>query len=176
MLRHSAPGTRRAHGPGQVTGDVMQKYMTPDFFDILQPALESRHFNKVGLESCIFYEELWRNGRLWFGASFDIRDQYLEVSLGHLYWFCDVMPRVIILCDYSSYCGCKPERELRLHGLQAAFFSVRDSFDTALRSYHEHFDDILESQLQNKHGRYSKEFFAALGQEVNDTDLQKYMA
>jgi hypothetical protein len=154
----------------------MQKDMTPDFFAILQPTLESLDFKRVRLKSCIFYEELWRNGRLWFGCSFDVRDQYLEVSLGHLYWFRDVMPRVIILCDYSSFCGCRPERELRSHGLQTALLAIRDSFDTAITAYKEHFDDILERQLQNKHARYSKEFFAALGQEVNDADLQKYTA
>ena len=48
-------------------------------------------------------EILYRNGDLWFGTSWDWRDRILDVNLGQLHWFKDVMPRVIILGNYSNY-------------------------------------------------------------------------
>jgi hypothetical protein len=48
-------------------------------------------------------EYLYNNGRLWFDLSWDWRDRYLEVGLGHLHWFKDVMERVVVVGDYSCY-------------------------------------------------------------------------
>lgn len=71
----------------------------------LKPKLIELGFAEINLDACISPEVLYKNGRLWFGASWDYRDLYLEVDLGHLYWFEDVMPRVIILGGYASYCS-----------------------------------------------------------------------
>lgn len=77
---------------------------TTDAFDkLLRPALEGLEFRDVLLKNCMHPEFLFRRGRTWFALSWDWRDRYLEVSLGHLFWFKDVMPRVVVIGDYSHW-------------------------------------------------------------------------
>ena len=70
---------------------------------IVVPKLSALGFQEVLLKHCMHPEVLFNRDRIWFGASWDYRDQYLEIELGHLYWFKDVMPRVIVLGDYGTY-------------------------------------------------------------------------
>lgn len=152
----------------------MHSEFRADFDAILKPRLEAEGFQRIILDGCINYEELWRNGRLWFGASFDWRDRYFEADLGHLYWFRDVMPRVIVLGNYASYVGFDPTKRFHQIGLTATLEAIRDSFGDAIAKYNDYYLKILESQLNPKNSRYSKEYFAAMGEEVNDADLRKY--
>ncbi len=69
----------------------------------LQPKLKQLGFKEIKLKDCMRPEVLYNKERIWFGSSWDYRDQYLDLSLGHLYWFKDVMPRVIVLGNYKSY-------------------------------------------------------------------------
>jgi hypothetical protein len=73
------------------------------FNTILKPKLEESGFTRVNLKGCMCPEYLYNNGRLWFDLSWDWRDRYLEVGLGHLHWFKDVMERVVVVGDYSCY-------------------------------------------------------------------------
>lgn len=52
----------------------------------LKPKLMMLGFQEIVLKDCIHPEVLFNKGRLWFGASWDYRDQYLEVDLGHIFW------------------------------------------------------------------------------------------
>lgn len=45
----------------------------------------------------------------WFGASWDWRDQYLEVRLGRLFRFRDVGPRAIVRGHYHHDADCTDE-------------------------------------------------------------------
>jgi len=155
---------------------VMQQEFKFNFARILQPTLTHAGFHRVELTSCIHYEELWRKERLWFGASFDWRDQYLEISLGHLYWFHDAMPRVIVLGDYRSYCNFDPYAKALKDGVVNTLNAIRDSFDHALEVYESHYNDMLQGRLRPKNLKYAKEFLGGLGEEVKEQELENFYA
>lgn len=81
--------------------------MSATYLKILErevlPKLKSLGFVRVELKGCICPEVLLRKGDLWFGTSWDYRDQYLELNVGDLYWLKDVMPRVVVLGEYSDH-------------------------------------------------------------------------
>lgn len=150
--------------------------MRAEFDSLLRPKLIEKGFRRVELNGCIKNEELWQNGRLWFGCSFDWRDRYFEANLGHLYWFRDVMPRVIVIGRYSALADFDPTKQFHKDGLDATLLAIRDSFDQAILKYEEFYAEILRDHLQPKKGRYVKEFFAALGEEVQESELKKCKA
>ncbi len=153
------------------------KEFSENFNLLLKDKLTDLGFKAVKLNSCISYEVLFRNGRLWLGSSFDWRDQYLEIDLGHLYWFQDVMPRVIIIGDYSSYCGqIDPYKYAQKHGFQKALVALKDTIEKSIEIYKNHYDKILSSRLSPDKRNYRKEFFNHLGSEVKDNELKKYLA
>jgi len=154
----------------------MKSQLKDIFEQTLRPMLENNGFKRVQLKSCIHPEELWRNGHLWFAVSFDWRDQYLEVSFGHLYWFRDVMPRVIVLGEFSSYADFDPYERLKRDGLAKTLIEIRDSFDHALEIYRNRYAEILQARIQPKKSKYVKEFVQALGKEVQDEELKEYYA
>jgi hypothetical protein len=121
-------------------------------------------------------EELWRKERLWFGASFEWRDQYLEIALGHLHWLLDVMPHVIVLGDYSCYGDFTPSDKFTSDGLAKALSAVRDSFGQALEIYQDRYDEIERATIQLRRTDSGNAFAQALGDEVKDEELRKYYA
>lgn len=150
---------------------------TKTFNNILKNKFESLGFKAISLKSCISYEVLFRNDRLWFGSSFDWRDQYLEMDLGHLYWFQDVMPRVIIIGNYSSYCrGFDPYDYGREYGIEKSLEFLNETIENSIKIYKEHYSKILSSRLDPSKMKYRKEFFSHLGKEVEDLELIKYLA
>ncbi|PIE89448.1 MAG: hypothetical protein CR997_10785 [Acidobacteria bacterium] len=149
--------------------------MNNDFGQIIEPTLIQHGFTQIKLESCIHEEQLWKKGRLWFGLSCDLRDQYLEVNLGHLYWFRDVIPRVIILGDYSSYVSFDPYEMFKSEGLAKTLKAINSSFDKSLEKYKLHYSEILRSKIEPKKSKYAKEFLLALGEEVKDQELEYIM-
>ena len=141
----------------------------------LKPTLLFLGFKQVKMKHCISYEVLFNNRQLWFGASWDYRDQYLDISLGHLYWFGDVMPRVVILGKYESYCG-KLDGLLRSKTweMKAVIELVKNTLENSIEIYKERYEQILNEILKPTKRTYSKEFYSLLGQEVSDKDLSKY--
>ncbi len=150
--------------------------MNNDFGKIIEPILIKHGFTQIKMESCIHEEELWKNGRLWFGMSCDLRDQYLEVNLGHLYWFRDFMPRVIILGKYSSYVSFDPCKMFKSEGLANTLKAINLSFEKSLEKYKLYYSEILKSEIESKKSKYTKEFLLALGEEVKDQELEIYYA
>ena len=116
----------------------------------LKPKLTALGFKEFLLGDCICPEVLYGNGRLWFGTSWDYRDQYLEVALGHLYWFADVMPRVIVLGDYSYYVteaeGYQPNK---LKELSEVVEAIDATIEKAISIYKDDYDRILKNYLQS---------------------------
>lgn len=159
----------------QVSSYVMSKESyKSSVIDILQPMLLSFGFIEVELSSCISYEALYRRGRQWFGTSFDYRDQYIEVDLGHLYWFKDVMPRVIVMGEYAAFCDFSPDHILKTEGVESVLNHVRDSFGAALETYKEVYDQVLNKCLRPPKGKYRKEYVLMLGHEVKDDELERF--
>ena len=132
-------------------------------------------FEPVRLKSCMQPELLYRRGRLWFGASYDVRDQYLELNLGHLYWFRDVMPRVIILGDISHY-GIKcPNDGVSNEQINKCLADIAENFEQALTTYNARYHEILERHLHPPPHKYSKEYLSCLRTEVQESELQDYL-
>jgi hypothetical protein len=113
---------------------------------VLEPKLLELGFKKVELRGCISYEALFRKEDLWLGTSWDWRDRYLDLSLGHLYWFKDVMARVVITGDYSSFCS--QIETLDKHGrdyLEQVAKTIANSIEEAIFKYQEN-RELGESQ------------------------------
>ena len=132
-------------------------------------------FESVRLKSCIQPELLYRRGRLWFGASYDVRDQYLELNLGHLYWFRDVMPRVIILGDLSQYGIQCPKDGVGTEQIKNILADTAENFERAIARYTAEYPAILERHLHPPQRKYRKEYLSHLQTEVQEVELEQYI-
>ncbi|MGG6463720.1 hypothetical protein [Solilutibacter silvestris] len=138
MLHQSA--TAKRCGLTQVLGFMKP---TPSHYrQIIDRALCKKliesGFREIQLIDCISYEALFRKGDAWFGTSWDYRDLYLDLNFGHLYWIKDVMPRVIIAGQYSSfYPQIKRLDNTANDYLEKIAASVSGSIETALNKYRE---------------------------------------
>ena len=144
--------------------------------EIVAPKLKDLGFKEVLLKECMHPEILFNRDRIWLGASWDYRDQYLEVELGHLYWFKDVMPRVIVLGEYGSYVTeFKKLKSDDPDFLTKVAKTIRDSIDCALRTYEARYVDVLAERKNPENLKYRKEFHMHLGSEVSKNDLSRYL-
>ncbi len=74
------------------------------FESILEPKLRNSGFERVILAAgWISPEYLFEKDGIWFGCSWDWRERYLEIDLGHLFFFEDVLPSVIVYGPFESY-------------------------------------------------------------------------
>jgi hypothetical protein len=65
--------------------------------EVVVPVLEPHGFQRVTPpDGWIAPEVLLESGNRWFGASWDWRDRYLDATLGRLFLYRDVLPRVIV--------------------------------------------------------------------------------
>ena len=141
----------------------------------LVPKLIELGFKEVILENCMSREVLFQNERLWFGTSWDWRDMYLEVDLGHLYWFKDVMPRVIILGSYNNYIEeINKYDPSSIEELKPIVKLISGTLEDAVKIYHDKYELILSKYIQPQKQKYAKEFSLHLGNEVNENELSKY--
>jgi hypothetical protein len=142
---------------------------------VVGPKLDTLGFKEVLLKDCMRPELLFNKGRIWFGASWDYRDQYLDVTLGHLYWFKDVMPRVIVLGDYAAYISQMRNLQEKSPGyLTRVAETVRDTIESALRIYEQRYEEMLAERKDATKLKYPKEFFIHLGSEVTKEELVKF--
>lgn len=141
----------------------------------LGPALSRCGFASIHLKSCMRPEVLYRRGRLWFGASYDVRDQYLDLNLGHLYWFRDVMPRVIILGDLSQYGIQCPKDSAGPEQVKNSLADTAANFERTVARYADEYPAILERHLHPPKRKYSREYLACLQTEVQDGELADYI-
>jgi hypothetical protein len=143
----------------------------------LKPKLESLGFKEVSFRTCIQPEFLFNRAELWFGASFDPKDRYLSVDLGRLFWFKDVMRRVIVLGDYGDY--CPSIKSISLHNdecFPALASEIRDTLGEAIFIYKDRYDEILAARKNPKALKYRREFFMNLGKEVSVDDVARFAA
>jgi hypothetical protein len=103
---------------------------------VLRPKLLALGFSEVRLKDCISYEALFRKDDLWFGTSWDWRDRYLELDIGHLYWLRDVMPRVVIAGNYASFSSRVKRVDADASDyLEQIAHAVAESLEVALAKY-----------------------------------------
>ena len=142
----------------------------------LKPKLLSLGFVAIKLRGCMWPSTLFRRDRLWFGASWDWRDRHLEVDLGHLHWFKDVMPRVTVLGHYSNYTKAVDELDpSRNDYLDQVTMTIADTIDGAIALYNEQYDQLKLADLETGYV-YVEAFKKHLGAEVKIDDLADYYA
>ena len=106
---------------------------------VLLPKLLKLGFREVVLKDCMRSEVLLRKDDLWLGTSWDYRDGYLNLDLGPLYWFADVMPRVVVVGEYSSHCSIiKRIKVSDPNYLELIAKTVAETIEDAILSYNEH--------------------------------------
>jgi len=141
---------------------------------LLKPTLTELGFEEVNLKNCISEEVLFRKGRLWFGTSWDYRDRYMEMSLGHLFWFKDVMPRVIVIGNYTSYVSEVGKLvESDNDYLKKVVNTVSRTIGKAVTVYEKKYEHILSGHI-NKRSKYSGVFLEHLGEEVKYEELSEF--
>ena len=147
-----------------------------EFNTILKPALLKLGFAEIKLKNCIHSEFLFNKDRLWFAMSWDWRDRYLEVSLGHLFDFKDVMERVVVIGDYSNY-----DRRIKWDAIdklggekvfEIIAASLKNAIDLYSQDYKKIFQDFRVSR--SKGNRINIDEY--IGKELKIEDLKKYRA
>ncbi len=141
-----------------------------EFREQFAPVLEPRGFSPVVLHSCISPEVLWRRGADWIGASFDERDRFLDLNVGHLHWFRDVMPRVVIRDRLREIAGRELAAALKENDVERAFGLLAGDFDQIWSRYL----DLPEKPPgpgSAANDRYRKEYFSALGPAVTEEEI-----
>ncbi|MEP5764753.1 MAG: hypothetical protein ABJ308_09165 [Halieaceae bacterium] len=146
-----------------------------NFKTILGPVLEELGFKQVKLKDCMCPQYLFNNGQTWFALSWDWRDQYLEVSLGRLYWFKDVMERVVVIGDYSHYeSTITPSAMSTLGSDETIFSAISSSLESALDIYRDNYAKIYEDFRVTRSMRGGINIDEYIGPEVAISELEKF--
>ena len=147
------------------------------FKKILEPKLEELGFTRVNLKDCMCPTYLYTNGRLWFELSWDWRDRYLEVSLGHLCWFKDVMPRVVVIGDYSFYESQITYDAIDRIGDESEVLRViSSSLSNSITKYEQDNDRAFQEFRVSRSKRNGINIDDYIGAEISRDDLRKFEA
>lgn len=142
---------------------------------LLAPTLAELHFEELKLEGCMHPEFLFRRDRICFSLSWDWRDRYLDVCLGRLFWFRDVMPRIVVIGDFSYW-----DSEVTWNAIgsksdfDTVFARIRDSIPAAVDCVEVEYPNVLESFRKSRN--IPTKIDEYLGKEVELADLEHYMA
>ena len=150
--------------------------MTEDLFseafhNILEPVLAGYEFRRIlPPHGWMAPSQLFESQNRWFGASWDRRDRYLEVSLGTLFRYRDVMPRVIIQGPYSHHVDCRDEDIAQFMATQLAH--VAASLPSAVESFHAQIDESVRAMRTSvgataKSRRILAEHLARVGNPIS---------
>jgi hypothetical protein len=144
------------------------------FEKILRPTLERLEFREITLKDCMRPEYLFHRDRSWFALSWDWKDQYLEVCLGRLFWFRDVMPRVVVIGDYSHWDGAITWSAIRSGSdFEAVYGRIGSSLPNAVSRVEAEFPGLL-SEFKRTRDRVPMDDY--IGQEATLDSLKKYRA
>ena len=134
------------------------------------PVLQPVGFQRVAKpDGWITPAVLLESGNRWFAASWDWRDRYLDASLGRLFLFRDVLPRVIVrgpLSIAETNAGETDANFVRrvLERTAARLPTVLNRFDELCAESTTEFES---SALPDKAARkFARQFFRFLGPEL----------
>src|SRR5688572_5177379 len=120
-------------------------------------------------------EYLFRKDRTWFSLSWDWRDQYLDVCLGRLFWFRDVMPRVVVIGDFSYWEPSVTWDSIRSHGdFEVVFARIEASLAGSVARVEEEYARLLDVFRRSRGERLSIDDY--IGKEATIDALEKYRA
>ena len=148
---------------------------------ILQPKLFSLGFERIKIKDHWMSPAfLYEHNDIWFGTSWDWRDTYLEIDLGRLFFFKDVLPRVIIIgtidiTDMQSRNSMTIEDYEKY--FQDMFVQVSASLEDELRMFDAQFPEAFERKTKitekstKKERQYRRIFLEHLGKQMKRADL-----
>jgi hypothetical protein len=126
------------------------------FKRVLGPPLRAHGFREVvPPEGWIAPMKLFELNDRWFGASWDWRDRYLEVALGRLFRYGDVLPRVIVRGPYrrDTLCGNQDAEEF----LTKQFADVSHELPGILERFDEQLPVALRADVIPREGATADE-------------------
>lgn len=145
------------------------------FDRLVRPTLAKLHFEEVRLKDCMRPEFLFRKDRVWFSLSWDWRDQYLDVRLGRLVWFRDVMPRVVVIGDFSYWDQSVTWDSIRAESdFDVVFGRVQVALPDAVARLEEEYGRLLADFRRSRDQRVNIDDY--VGEEVTVDALEKYRA
>ncbi len=148
---------------------------------VLQPKLFSLGFERIRIkDGWIAPTFLYEHDDIWLGASWDWRDHYLEIDLGRLFLFRDVLPRVIVIGTIAI--NDVQARELKDSEdyetyFQEIFTRVNADLDDRVRLFETEFAEALARKTDpgphasKKEKQYRRIFLEHLGKPVTRADL-----
>lgn len=148
---------------------------------ILQPKLFSLGFERIKIkEKWIYPSFLYEHNDMWFGTSWDWRDNYLEIDLGRLFFFKDVLPRAIIIgtinIDKMLSSESKQFESYEKY-FQGIFAKVGASLDEKVRLFDVQYPEALDNKTKidesssKKERQYRKVFVEHLGKQLKRADI-----
>ncbi len=148
---------------------------------ILQPKLFSLGFERIKIKDHWIYPTfLYEQDDIWFGTSWDWRDTYLEIDLGRLFFFKDVLPRVIIIgtieiADIQSR-NARTIEDYEKY-FQDVFSQVSASLEDKIGMFDAQFPEAFERKTKitekssKKERQYRRIFLEHLGKQMKRTDI-----
>ncbi len=147
------------------------------FESILSPTLSDLGFARIRLKDCMHPEYLFRKSTMWFGLSWDYRDFYLAVSLGKLHWFSDVMPRVVVIGDYSNFePSITPSSINAPDDIRPVFETIAETLEAAVMECESDYEQLFQDFRVSRSRSRNVHIDEFIGPEVTDSDLSKYLA
>jgi hypothetical protein len=163
---------------GKLQGaDSSTSQFSSSFDLILQPVLSGLGFDRVLLKDCMRPEYLYRKDGLWLGVSWDYRDRYLEVSLGRLHWFSDVMPRVVVIGDYSKYePGITPDAIRKPQDTDRVMRKIAETLESAIEEFGRNYASIFQDFRVSRSRVRNIDIDRFIGPAVKDSELAEFLA
>ena len=148
---------------------------------ILEPKLLSLGFERIKIkENWIYPTFLYEHDNIWFGTSWDWRDNYLEIDLGRLFFFKDVLPRVIIIGTINIDEMLSSESK-QFEGyekyFQGIFTKVVEDLDERVKLFDVQYPKAFEQKTKidenssKKEKQYRKIFVEHLGKQLKRADI-----
>ncbi len=145
------------------------------FDNLLRPILANLKFEEVRLKDCMRPDLLFGSGRIWFSLSWDWRDQYLDVCLGRLFWFKDVMPRVVVIGDFSYWNSFITWDAINAESsFETVFTKIADSLPTAVSRVESEYPNLVDRYKKSRNKTIRIDDY--IGIEADIDALKKYRA
>lgn len=149
----------------------------------MEPKLKKLGFERIKIrDNWICPTFLYEHDDIWFGSSWDWRDFDLNIDLGKLFFFHDVMPRVIVLGPIkirdSLLANDNNVKTANLDEYFAGMFQdVNESLDEKIAHFNEYYSAVynyhtkINEVMPKKKRQYRRLFLEHLGKQMKKSDL-----
>lgn len=137
---------------------------------VILPKLSALGFDRIILkDNWIYPKFLFEHNDIWFGASWDWKDNYLEIDLGRLFFFKDVLPRVIIIGTIGLQ-DMAHDKQKQFQGYQnyfhEIFTAIAKNLEENTRTFDAQYPEAYERRI-----KINEEIPKYLGRQVKRSEL-----